>query len=179
MILYLIRHTTPNIDKGICYGQADIPLSEDFKEESDFLISKLKGIDIQQVISSPLQRCTQLAAKINSDFTTDDNLKELDFGNWELIDWNKIPQEEIDPWMNDFVHVPVPNGESYMDLHLRVLSVFNHVKKDKTALVTHAGVLRSILAHITQTDLTDSFDFKVPYGTIVQVDTETNQYQIL
>ncbi|MDO3693367.1 alpha-ribazole phosphatase [Wenyingzhuangia sp. chi5] len=179
MNLYLIRHTTPDIDKGICYGQANIPLSDSFEEESDFLISKLKNINIQQVISSPLQRCTNLAAKIKTDFTIDDNLKELDFGDWELMDWNKIPQQEIDPWMKDFVHVPVPNGESYMDLYLRVLSVYQNIKKDKTALVTHAGVIRSILAHITKTDLTDSFDFKIPYGTIVQIDTETNQYQIL
>ncbi|MGY5355841.1 alpha-ribazole phosphatase [Wenyingzhuangia sp. IMCC45467] len=179
MNLYLIRHTTPDIAKGICYGQANIPVSESFEEESDFLISKIKKFAIENVISSPLQRCTILAAKINANFTTNNNLKELDFGDWELKDWNKIPQEEIDPWMKDFVNVAVPNGESYMDLYLRTLSVYQQITKDDTAIVTHAGVIRSILAHITKTDLTDSFDFKIPYGTIVQIDTETNQYQIL
>ncbi|ANW96689.1 hypothetical protein AXE80_10580 [Wenyingzhuangia fucanilytica] len=179
MILYLIRHTTPDIEKGICYGQANIPLPDNFNDEVDFLLSKLKNHPIQHVISSPLLRCTQLANKINPNFSTDENLKEIDFGDWELMDWNKIPQEEIDPWMKDFVNVAVPNGESYMDLYLRTISVYQQIKNDYTAIVTHAGVIRSILAHITQTDLQDSFDFKIPYGTIVKIDTQTNQYQIL
>lgn len=179
MIVYLIRHTTPDIDKGICYGQANIPLSETFEEEASFLLSKLKNIQIDDVISSPLQRCTELAAKINVDYSTNNNLKELDFGDWELTDWNKIPQEEIDPWMSDFVNVPVPNGESYIDLYTRVLPVYKNIKKNNTAIVAHAGVLRSILAHITKTDLQDSFDFKIPYGTIIKINTITNEYQIL
>ena len=33
MEIYLIRHTTPNIEKGICYGQADLDITETFLEE--------------------------------------------------------------------------------------------------------------------------------------------------
>lgn len=179
MILYFVRHTTPNIEKGICYGQADIDVSDDFENEASFLLNKIKNIDKSTVISSPLQRCAKLALKLNSNYQTNENLKELNFGDWELVDWNKISPKEIDPWMADFVNVPVPNGESYMDLYLRVISFYQKLEKNNTLVVTHAGVIRSVLAHITQTDLQDSFNFKIPYGTIVKINTDTNEYNIL
>ena len=179
MILYLIRHTTPDIDRGICYGQSNMGLSDSFEEEASFLLSKLAQFPVKNVLSSPLLRCTLLAEKINTKYTTNPSLKELDFGEWELVDWNKIPQTEIDPWMQDFVNVAVPNGESYIDLYTRVISIYKTITENHTAIVTHAGVIRSILAYITKTKLEDSFDFKIPYGTIVQVDTETHDYQII
>ena len=179
MIVYFIRHTTPDIEKGICYGQANIDVSDDFKNEFDFLFKKIQFINSDTVISSPLLRCTQLAGKINKKFTTNQLLKELDFGDWELKPWNSIPTSEIDPWMSDFVHTPVPNGESYLDLYLRSISFYESIKKNNTIVVTHAGVIRSVLTHITKTNLENSFDFKIPYGTIVKIDTETNEYHIL
>lgn len=179
MIVYFIRHTTPDIEKGICYGQADIEVSNDFEDESDFLIKKLAYVDTDVVISSPLKRCTQLARKINPKFSTNETIKELNFGDWELVAWNDIPESETMPWMNDFVNVSVPNGESYLDLYKRIIDFYEQLNTNNTLVVTHAGVIRSILAYITKTDLKDSFDFKIPYGTIVKIDTETNEYNIL
>ncbi|MGY6648682.1 alpha-ribazole phosphatase [Wenyingzhuangia sp. IMCC45574] len=179
MIVYFVRHTTPNIEKGICYGQADIDLSDTFEDESNFLLQKLSHVTPSNVISSPLQRCTQLAKKLSANFSTDPNIKELDFGKWELKAWNDIPTDEIDPWMEDFVNVAVPKGESYLDLYARSIAFYNTLKTENTVIVSHAGVLRSVLAHITKTDLQDSFNFKLPYGTIVKIDTNTNEYEIL
>ncbi|MGY5352651.1 alpha-ribazole phosphatase family protein [Wenyingzhuangia sp. IMCC45533] len=179
MIVYLIRHTTPNIEKGICYGQADIDVADNFEDESNFILNKLKYVDTETVISSPLLRCVTLAKKINSTFHTNTNIKELDFGDWELMPWNDIPTTEIDPWMIDFVNTPVTNGESYMDLYQRSIDFYKTISNNNSIIVTHAGVIRSILAHITNTALKDSFDFKIPYSTIVKIDTETNEYNLL
>ena len=33
MDIYLVRHTTPKIDKGICYGQSDLELADSYPEE--------------------------------------------------------------------------------------------------------------------------------------------------
>ncbi|NIJ46266.1 alpha-ribazole phosphatase [Wenyingzhuangia heitensis] len=179
MIVYLIRHTTPNIERGICYGQSDIDVSDIFEEEANFLLGKIKSVTITDVISSPLQRCTKLATKISTAYTTNASLMELDFGNWELKKWNAIPDEETNPWMNDFVNVPVPNGENYLDLFARAIKCYKNIQNNNTIVVTHAGVIRSILTYITNTNLNDSFDFKIPYGTIVKIDTESNEYTIL
>ncbi|NJB83945.1 alpha-ribazole phosphatase family protein [Wenyingzhuangia aestuarii] len=179
MIVYFIRHTTPNIERGICYGQSDIDVADNFEDEANFLLSKLQYVDTDIVISSPLQRCTKLASKLNTTYKTSKDLMELDFGDWELREWNTIPDEETSPWMNDFVTVPVPNGESYLDLFARAIDAYKNIQNNNTIVVTHSGIIRSVLSHITNTDLNDSFDFKIPYGTIVKIDTESNEYNIL
>ena len=33
MLIHLIRHTTPDIETGICYGQTDLDVSDSFEKE--------------------------------------------------------------------------------------------------------------------------------------------------
>lgn len=35
MRLHFIRHTRPDIARGVCYGQSDIPLAASFAEEAE------------------------------------------------------------------------------------------------------------------------------------------------
>ena len=34
MNIYLIRHTSVDVPKGMCYGQSDVPLRSTFEEEA-------------------------------------------------------------------------------------------------------------------------------------------------
>ncbi len=179
MEIYLIRHTTPKVEKGICYGQADLDITETFLEEVEAIKPHLPSEGIK-VYSSPLQRCKKLADALFEGFDIDihDDLMELNCGQWELLPWNDIPKEEIQPWMDDFVNVRVPQGESYVDLHNRVVNRFKEIveKQESAVIVAHGGVLRSILSHITSTPLKESFDaFTLHYGCVVKINvTEDN-----
>lgn len=173
MEIYLIRHTTPKVEKGICYGQADLDITETFLEEVEAIKPHLPSQGVK-VYSSPLQRCKKLADALfeGLDIDIHDDLMELNCGQWELLPWNDIPKEEIQPWMDDFVNVPVPKGESYVDLHNRVVNRFNEIvsKQESAVIVAHGGVLRSILSHITSTPLKESFDaFTLHYGCVVKI----------
>lgn len=173
MEIYLIRHTTPKVEKGICYGQSDLDITETFLEEVEAIKPHLPSDEIK-VYSSPLQRCKKLADALFDGLAIDvhDDLMELNCGQWELLPWNDIPKEEIQPWMDDFVNVAVPKGESYVDLHNRVVKRFNEIvsKQESAVIVAHGGVLRSILSHITSTPLKESFDaFTLHYGCVVKI----------
>jgi len=61
-----------------------------------------------------------------------DDLMELNCGDWEMQAWNDIPKPEIQPWLDDFVHVPVPNGESYTQMHERVVNRFHFIAQQTT-----------------------------------------------
>lgn len=185
MEIYLIRHTTPKVEKGICYGQADLDITETFSEEVEAIKPHLPSEGIK-VYSSPLQRCKKLADALfeGLDIDVHDDLMELNCGQWELLPWNDIPKEEIQPWMDDFVNVPVPQGESYVDLHNRVVNRFNEIvsKQESAVIVAHGGVLRSILSHITSTPLKESFDaFTLHYGCVVkiQVTEDSMKHELL
>ena len=103
---------------------------------------------------------------------------ELNCGNWEMQLWDEIPKDEIRPWMDNFIEVRVPGGESYADLHDRVVNQFNKIKQqnETAVIVAHGGVLRSILAYITQTPLKESFDvFTFHYGCVIKITEMENQ----
>lgn len=173
--IYLIRHTTPAVAKGICYGQTDLDVTESFEEEAEGIRPFLPA-DIAAVYSSPLQRCSRLARHLFPGHTIalKPELMELHCGTWEMQPWDELPKEEIDPWMADFVNVRVPGGESYRDLHERVIRCFTGIAESGSrgpqAIVAHGGVLRSILSGITGTPLIDSFKvFSLHYGCVVRV----------
>jgi alpha-ribazole phosphatase len=173
MEIYLIRHTTPLVENGICYGWADLDVAENFLQEAKIIKQYLPD-SIQNIYSSPLQRCKKLAEELfaNANISYQHNLKEINCGQWEMQKWDDIPKHEIDPWMNDFVNVVIPDGESYIDLYARVITQFNEIvnHKNNAAIVAHGGVIRSILSYITNTALIDSFNvFALHYGCVVKI----------
>ncbi|MEI6866190.1 alpha-ribazole phosphatase [Flavicella sp.] len=172
MEIYLVRHTTPKIEKGICYGQTDLDITTEFKKESEIILNKIPFNTKTKLYSSPAKRCTKLAALISKNYSIDERLKELNFGNWEMKNWDRIPKEEIDPWMQDFVHIKVPNGESYTELAQRSIAFFKEISElnnTDVIVICHAGVIRSILSYVTKTLLKDSFDIKIIYGQISKI----------
>ncbi len=188
LTIYLIRHTTPAIGKGICYGQSDLDVTASFPEEAAVILQELPGTGekIGRVYSSPLQRCSKLAARLfpATPVSIHDELKEIHCGDWEMRPWEEIPKAEIDPWMSDFVQVRIPGGESYLDLYGRVISWFNRTIREEgpIAIVTHGGVIRSILSWISSTPLTDSFNvFSLHYGCTIRLRGEGGSfsYEIL
>jgi len=180
-MIYLIRHTTPNVAKGICYGQTDLDVTESFEQEVANILPHLPN-NIATVYSSPLQRCKKLAEALFPKHAIElhNDLMELDCGNWEMQEWNAIPKTEMQPWLDDFVNVVVPYGESYTQMHKRVIEKFEQIahQTKPAVIVAHGGVLRSILAHITNTPLKESFDvFSCHYGCVVKLDFQNDLYQ--
>lgn len=44
MDIYLIRHTTPDVPPGTCYGQSDVDVAASFMDEFSALHPKLKHL---------------------------------------------------------------------------------------------------------------------------------------
>lgn len=84
MQVHLIRHTTPDIAKDICYGQSYVALAKSFQTEKNLIIKQLDS-KYDAVFSCPLSRCTILAQHIPSDqdYQTDAHLLIIN-GFWCL-----------------------------------------------------------------------------------------------
>lgn len=188
MEIILVRHTTPlsydkagSVSKGICYGQTDLDLTDGFEVEREAVLSKildLKPTEKQAVIySSPLMRCSKLAhflsEKLESVVHLEAQLKELNFGSWENRAWNDLPQDDLMLWMNDFVTAIPPDGESFEALNERVLDFLKSLQmldNQCVILVTHAGVMRALMAHAEDLPLAKAFDIKLDYGAVCSID---------
>jgi len=174
--VYLIRHTTPLIEKGICYGQSDIPLVETFHNEIKKLQQYLPD-RVDAIYSSPLNRCVKFAELIKShqEIIQDKRLMEMNFGDLEMKKWDEINQDILNEWMKDFVNIRVPNGENFTDLHKRVNDFLDElIKTDfkKIAIITHAGVIRSVLCRILEIPLHNAFKIQIDYGGITKINSD-------
>ncbi len=176
MEIYLVRHTETVCEKGICYGQSDVGILEPYNVLFHAIVRQLPQDAI--LYSSPLQRCKMLAQDIleNTQIASiieDSRLKEMNFGDWESKSWDAIPQDILNPWMEDFVNVRVPNGESFVDLNERVMNFLENEipkgSKKPIIIVAHAGVIRSILCKINDIPLKDAFQNSVDYGEVIKV----------
>ncbi len=173
--IYLVRHTNVDVAKGTCYGISDIPLALSFTEEIAPILGKLQGIPFDKVYASPLKRCTQLAQILSpGKYISDPRLAELNFGCWEGQSWERIYEMPYGKeWMNNYLELPCPGGESYADLHNRVKSFINELDTSKnTLVVTHAGVIRVFLSVFRGIPANEVFDVKVGFGEVIEITIE-------
>jgi alpha-ribazole phosphatase len=185
MEIYLVRHTPPLIGKGLCYGQTNTPLDWKVFEEAYTQILGRLPPRIDALYTSPLERCLYLAQRIQQSrypacpLLMDQRLQEMNFGQWEGKSWSAIPPSELDPWMSDFVHVRAPEGECYRDLYQRSVAFFKDMLQAgvSSVIVTHSGVIRSILSYFSGIKLADSFTaFELSYSCVVHLDVKSNKF---
>ncbi|SFN25159.1 alpha-ribazole phosphatase [Chryseobacterium oleae] len=165
MEIHVIRHTAVENPENLCYGFSDIPLRNDFREDFNEVSFDEK---FDKVFSSPSGRCTLLAEHFKLNYRTDERLREMNFGDWEMKKWTDIPKEEINPWYDDFVQIKATGGENLLEMQNRVLRFWNELisenHEDKVLIITHGGVIRLILQSILQFPLENIFKIQIDYG---------------
>jgi alpha-ribazole phosphatase len=183
MRITLIRHTTLNIAPHICYGQSDVEVSGSFEMESQALLQKLRGLEFDAVYTSPLRRCHQLAQVLcasdglqvrSEEIRLDERLKELHFGDWEMMPWDAIPREPFDQWASDYANLAPPNGETFTQLHARAKSfvedVSGHSGNSSLLVVTHGGLIRALIAETLNLPLKRLFRIAIDHGSLTQLE---------
>lgn len=172
MELYVIRHTAPDVPKGVCYGHTDIPLLATFEQEAQAILSVVSE-GIEMIYTSPLIRCKRLAYKLSEmkgvPLQEDARLKELNFGHWEMQRWEDIDSASLLKWMSNYEDVCCPNGESYQLLVSRVndfLSTLSQTDHKRIAIVTHGGVIKAMHALINNLTLKDAMARHAVYGEV-------------
>ena len=181
MEIYLVRHTPAIAAKGLCYGQTDLEIQEPYMELFETIKKNIEAKEFE-LYSSPLRRCVQLAKFLSnqSSFTINPNLMEVNFGDWENKPWNDIPQESTKLWMNDFVNIAPPNGESFKAMHERIkvfieTELLPKSKHNSIVIVTHAGVIRSFLCYILDIPLSNAFKIPVEFSSVTKMNLHTDK----
>jgi len=173
--IYLVRHTTPKVEKGYAYGQTDLDLVESFEEEAKNIASLLpEGHQDYTCFSSPLKRCRTLASYLKKDqeVLIEPRLIEMNYGDWEMVSWNHINSEDLERWHSNIWSVPIPNGESYQNLSVRAVEFWEELTKmpdDNYLVVSHFGVLHALLAHILKVPPEHIFRIQLDYGALIRV----------
>lgn len=112
------------------------------------------GIDV--IVSSPLKRCQETATAAAralgmNDIRTVDDLKEMDFGQWDGLTFSQA--HDLDPelhqqWLADPKIAP-PGGESLVQAHRRIKRVREELQREygeaTILVVSHVTPIKSIL----------------------------------
>lgn len=154
-----VRHGETEMNRQKRYlGHSDVSLNERGRNEAKELASRLKcaGDNPVQLYCSDLRRCVQTAQPLadvwNVPLIVVPALRELSFGDWELLTYEQLMErdgERATRWYDDpFTYAP-PNGESLRQLGERVdqwlhgaLAETSADESDTKVFVTHGGVIR-------------------------------------
>lgn len=178
--VYLVRHTSVAVGPTICYGVSDVALAPTWQEEFAEMNGKLPPLELGDyvVLSSPLQRCAQLARHLAGPglgtVTYDERLKEMDFGNWELRPWASLPRDETEAWLADIVDHHPPGGESFAEVAARAGDFLAGLRRDippaGAVVICHGGVIRALLAHVIGCSLEQALTLNVDYGGVTRME---------
>jgi alpha-ribazole phosphatase len=186
MDIYLIRHPqSPEAASNRIIGHTDLKAAEG--EAFARRVAALLPAPIDLVYASPLARAHEpakaLAANVLKNqypVQTAADLMELNFGEWENKTWQDIPEAELNPWMEDFVGVAPPAGESFAQLGERVTGFVSALRErarpDATiAMVLHKGPILALLAEALGMPLANAFRLSVDHESVTHIGEQYGQ----
>ncbi|MBZ4675805.1 MAG: alpha-ribazole phosphatase [Anaerophaga sp.] len=180
--IYFIRHPKTEAPPGVCYGNSDVkPASRSLETVAAKARGKLNGVDVDIFYSSPLSRCTMLAEALGQDgrVVTSERLREINFGRWEMIPWADIPETEQKEWGEDFINCKIHGGENFYDVQKRVLAFLDELvntSHSNIVVVTHAGLLRALLAHLLDASPRKIFAMHIDYGDVICLEWHNSEF---
>ncbi len=189
--LILVRHgeTTGNV-RPTALGTTDLLLTERGKRQSTTL-ARLFALEKPEVIyTSPLKRATETAEAIAKPHhmmvETILDLEERNFGIWENLSVEEIKAkypEEYAAWQQDLAEYVIPQGESAAELYKRTSRFIDDVIRrnadGKIIIVSHLGVIRSILAHLLGMGIEGMWRFNIENGKACRLRIDENAYAVL
>jgi broad specificity phosphatase PhoE len=156
--VFLIRHgvTDWHAAKRVL-GQRDIPLSAEGLAQAAAVADLLEGVPLAELISSPLSRATQTAEAVGRrfrlDIARDPRLVDFRLGKWTGMTYEEVSASpEYQRFLADPLSERIPDGENLGEIRARAVSAVEQAIEDSPsgdaiALVTHAGIIRVVLAH--------------------------------
>lgn len=176
MDIFLINHPEVYNPNKVCFGQSELPLTENFTSDFAWISESLPLLKNENSIcySSPLRRSSKLAGYLcdNEDYITDKRLADLNFGNWEMKEWQEINPTQIEKWQDDFVNYKIPKGESLSQVFERVNHFYQEIlllKKDNIIVVTHGNIIKCFLCNVMGLSLQNIVDFEISNSSISKI----------
>jgi broad specificity phosphatase PhoE len=184
--ILFIRHAEADMSGTFC-GQSDPELNRRGRLQLVELINVLSAENVDVVYSSDLRRAHATARAIAEAFGRACHvrpaLREINFGQWEGLTWKEIERRDeayTRRWLAEYPRLSAPDGESFHAFERRVLdevkflSVEAETECRRIVVVTHAGVLRTILCALQGCSKDDAWERTRSYCSIIRHSSATS-----
>lgn len=175
--LFLLRHGKTGFP-GCYIGSRNVPLAPEGVFQIEALQKTLETQTFDKIFASPMLRCQQTCEILfpSNTVTYNDNLREIDFGRWEGLDFQQISKQDpeiVNKWATDSLEFTFPEGESvssFVERVQRMGTELSQVQGEKILVVCHGGVIRGLLCHFLGIDPLNYLLFQVKKGTYSTLD---------
>lgn len=178
--LFLVRHGETDWNRsGQIMGEQPVPMNQNGEAQVKRLATFLKSRSIHALYSSPVARALQtaeiLASALQVPVTADRGLTEINVGEWEGRYWKHLTDEFA---RQQFYSRPEearpPGGETLSEVQTRAVAVVERARArkgaDRLLFVSHADVLRTILAHYLRLDLKTVRQLRIDHASLTALE---------
>jgi broad specificity phosphatase PhoE len=174
--IFLVRHgqTDWNVS-GQIMGARPVPLNPTGELQAQRLALFLKIRPVGAIYSSPVARALQTAEILASTqqlpVMQDAGLAEIGVGEWEGQFWKDLADEIV---RRNFYSMPhearPPGGETIGEVQARAVEAVERARADQPGgplvFVSHADVVRTILAHYLQLDFQRVRQMRIDHASL-------------
>lgn len=185
--IILVRHGETNMNKNNLYhGVLDPQLNNVGVKQAEKVYNIVKNICYDRIFSSPLKRAYKTAEILNYKnlkIEISNKIKELNFGIFEGLSYQEISDKypnELKIATENWKTYNFNTGESPYELQKRSVQFINSLDKSLNYLiVTHWGVICTVLSYYFSHDLDAYWKFKINNCGIIIIDFDENNFPIL
>ncbi|MCF6330003.1 MAG: histidine phosphatase family protein [Sulfurimonas sp.] len=172
MKITLIRHAEVEERYIGCFnGHIDIELSNKGKKEAKILAHTYANDEFDAVFCSDLKRAKQTLKYFShaKDAVYTEKLREKSLGEHEGKKFEElgIKYENFGQFINSL------DGERFDDFTSRIKEFFYDylptLQKENVLIITHAGVIRTLLCFYQNITIEKAFSIDIPYGSITKI----------
>ena len=178
MIAFVRHGETATNRAGRLLGRADPELTEKGRAQAAAVADSLAiGLQPVAVVTSPLQRAvetaTVIATRFGLDIERDERLIEIDYGEWDELGFDEVPEEELRRWRADPTFVP-PGGESLAAVQARtaecVAALLERAGDGLVVAVSHVSPIKAAVAWALRAGPEISWRMRLDLGSITRID---------
>src|SRR5688572_1993598 len=178
--LFLVRHGETDWNRsGQIMGERPVPLNRHGVAQAQRLAESLQGRSIEALYSSPVARAVQtadiLSPALHLPVTVEGGLTEVGVGQWEGRYWKDLTEDSV---RHNFYTRPQearpPGGETLHEVQRRAVAAVERagagVRAGSLLFVSHADVLRAILAHYLRIDLQTAHQMRIDHASLTALE---------
>jgi probable phosphoglycerate mutase len=177
-LFHLVRHGSYALLDHALGGRADYPLSSHGRNQAGSIAAWLAGRGPRALVSSPTRRAIEtaepIAQRLNLAVEIDPAFAEIDFADWtgkQFEDLHGNPDWKA--WNGFRSTAGVPGGETMLAVQVRaVAGLLRHAAQHddtEVVVVSHADVIKGVLAHFLGTPLDLMRRIEISPGSISQL----------
>lgn len=184
--VFLVRHGETEWNRlGKFQGCQDIDLSKEGIVQAEYISKRFNG-NFDYIYTSPLKRAVQtayiIAANKKIDPTIDNELREINFGEWEGLTLKEISckfPKEFNKWRNDKLEAPICGGDlSTEKASVRAKNAISKIaaqhKGTNILIVAHGGIIKAGLIGLFDWNMTMYHKIKLGNTSICEINFDSD-----